>query len=392
MLGVVLRSFVCVGLLALVAASTKPATKDVDVAVAKIDPSSATLVSAKLKDASVSEMFAKLGHVADVLITPVDESIFDDPALQNAAFSTQWDRQTFWDATREACESTNLRPLPASADQENVGNAVLKIARALGPQPPLPASVDGVALVQLRGVMRDAAIDYTAANRKTADRVHVTLGVLLEPKIRGWAWIDPPRVTKAADQRGHAMAASTRPSGERAEGHAYLGSPDATLILDYPATGAGKKLATLEGTIPVRLASEVVTVTFNDPLQRASGAGDMVAQVGDDKLLLKGFSRESDGSFKLTLVLTRGPKESDEHWKVVTDLISRFLLRPVLICPNGPAKTGSGGSDGRDEWIRFERNYSSLEADNQPTAVQVQLPGKFETLNVKFSFKDVAMP
>ena len=104
------------------------------------------------------------------------------------------------------------------------------------------------------------------------------------------------------------------------------------------------------------------------------------------------YTREEGGSFKLIMVLTRGPKETDPQWKVVTELISRFLLRPTLLCPNGPAKPTGGGSDGSDSSIRFERSYPTLEADNQPTAVQVHLPGEFETVNVKFRFKDVAMP
>jgi hypothetical protein len=376
--------------------ATAPA-KDVEVAITKIDPAAATVVSAKLKDASASEMFAKLADAAGVVITPSDEGVFDDPSLQAAAFSTQWDHQPFWEAVREACESTNLRPL--AVDQDNIGNAVLRVTRAGGAQR-APASVDGISLVQLRGVMRDATLDYAAANRKTGDRVHVTLAVLLEPKARGWAWIDPPRVTQAADERGRAMAttraaggAGAGAGGERAEGHSYLTSSDVSVMLDYPPQ-AGKKLALLEGSIPVHVASEMATVTFNRrPLDRAGGAaGDMVAQVGNDKLLLKSFTREQGGAFKLTMVLTRGPKETDPQWKVVTELISRFLLRPTLLCPNGPAKIGSGGSEQGEGSIRFERSYPSLEADNQPTAVQVQLPGEFETVNVKFSFKDVAMP
>jgi len=368
--------------------ATAPAAKDVEVALAKLDPSAATVVSAKLKDASASEMFAKLADAAGVVITPSDDGVFDDPSLQAAAFSTQWDHQPFWDAVREACESTNLRPL--ALDQENIGNAILRVTRA-GPQR-APASVDGMALVQLRGVMRDATVDYAAANRKTGDRVHVTLAVLLEPKLRGWAWIDPPRVNKAADERGHAMATTRAvPGGERVEGQTYLSSSDVSVMLGYPPQ-AGKKLALLEGSIPIHVASEMATVTFNRPLDRAGGAGDMVAQVGNDKLLLKSFTREEGGSFKLIMVLTRGPKETDPQWKVVTELISRFLLRPTLLCPNGPAKTGSGGSEQGEGSIRFERSYPSLEADNQPTAVQVHLPGEFETVNVKFRFKDVAMP
>jgi hypothetical protein len=80
-----------------------------------------------------------------------------------AAFSTQWDQQPFWTRCARRAKSTNLRPL--ACDQENIGNAILRVARAGSAA--RPASVDGIALVQLRGVMRDATVDYAAATAET---------------------------------------------------------------------------------------------------------------------------------------------------------------------------------------------------------------------------------
>src|SRR5205814_808279 len=77
-------------------ATTTTATTDVDTAVVKIDPTP-TLLDGKLKKVSASEMFSKLGEQAQVVLTPADEAVFDDPSLQTALFSTDWEKQSFWD-------------------------------------------------------------------------------------------------------------------------------------------------------------------------------------------------------------------------------------------------------------------------------------------------------
>ena len=363
-----------------------PATapvKDVEVNLTKID-STATLISGKLKDASASEMFSKLGDAAGVVLTPKDESVFDDPALQSAAFSTQWDKQPFWDALHEACEAASLRPV--APEQEQIGNPVLRIARG---QQRAPECVDGVVQIRLRRLVREAGIEYFNGNHASGDRVHATLWVLLEPKIRGWAWIDPPRVTRATDERGHALA-TTQPTWGRAQGAPYSQTSESTLTLTYPPRDPGTKLAVLDGAIPIQLASEMATVTFHQPLGHA---GDMSADVGPNKLLLKSFTRDESGQFKLVLVLSRGEKETDEHWKVLSELVGQFLMRVSVICPNGPVtQHNTGGADQRDNYVRTELMFPPRDPDDQPTDLRVQLPSAFTSVSAKFQFKDVPMP
>jgi hypothetical protein len=308
--------------------------------------------------------------------------VFDDPALQSAAFSAQWERQPLWEAVREACESTNLRVTPP--EQAEFGTAVLRLSRG---QERAPSAIDGLAIVRLHQLTRDASISYADGNQRTPDTVRIGFRVLLDPKVRGWAWMEPPRITRAVDARGHALA-TTRPAGERARGTTYFSSREVTALLEYPRN-AGKKLAVVEGSIPLQVASEMATVTFHHPLGHA---GDMAADVGANRLLLKNFTRDESGQFKLVLVLTRGEKETDERWNVVAELVSRFALRIALICPNGPAKQNGGGGDRRDNYVRTELQFPPHEADDQPMDVQVVIPTAFTAAAAKFQFKDVPMP
>src|SRR5439155_18150059 len=76
--------------------TTAPATRmvaaDADVTITRID-TAATLITGKLKKVGASEMFSKLADQAQIVISPANESVFDDPTLQTAVFSSEWERQ-----------------------------------------------------------------------------------------------------------------------------------------------------------------------------------------------------------------------------------------------------------------------------------------------------------
>jgi hypothetical protein len=166
-------------------------------------------------------------------------------------------------------------------------------------------------------------------------------------------------------------------------------------MLDYPRgprgprSAAGKKLAAIEGTIPMQIASEAATVTFHQPLDRNA---PMIADVGADRLLLKSFTRDASGQFNLTMVLARGQKETDPHWKVLSELISRFAMRIVMVCPKGTVKHTQGGGDWQDTEVRTQLQFPPRDPDDQPTDVQVVMPAAFGDVTAKFAFKDLPMP
>src|SRR4030095_13234134 len=118
-----------------------------------------TVVSVKLNKVSASEMFSKLAQQAKISLTPQDEALWDDPSLQEASFSTEWDKQPLWSAVREACEAANLRVVP---DESNEGNGRVQLLKGAMPG---SCSIDGPALIWPRHLIRSAQVSY-------ADRTH----------------------------------------------------------------------------------------------------------------------------------------------------------------------------------------------------------------------------
>src|SRR5439155_7907585 len=210
--------------------------------------------------------------------------------------------------------------------------------------------------------------------------------VMLEPKVRGWAWVGTPTISKAEDDKGHALA-TTQP----AEGHGTRYGNDAAVVaefLDYPHN-VPQRIAHLAGSIPIDLADQAATVTFHNLL--AHGKQERSLDVGPNRLILKGFVSDSNG-VRADLLLKRGPKESEEHWTIAAEPFGRFDVRAALVSPKGTSKqTGGSASWNKDEG-HTELYFAPHEPSDQPTDLKVILPASFAPVTAKFEFKDLPMP
>jgi hypothetical protein len=133
----------------------------------------------------------------------------------------------------------------------------------------------------------------------------------------------------------------------------------------------------------------MTSATFHHPLGHT---GDMTADLGPNKLILKSFTRDESGQFKLALVVSRGPAETDPRWNVIVRQFHRYVARVSLVCPNGVGRQISGGTDQRDTYVKTDLQFAPRDPDDQPTDVKVELPSAFSEVTAKFQFKDVPMP
>jgi hypothetical protein len=363
----------------------------VDVAIQRIDPA-ATRVSGKVKDASASELFDKIARLADMSIVPAEQSLWDDPNLQGARFSADWDKESFWDAVREACEATGLRPAPTEPWQPHRSGAV-RIQR--GALREGATSVDGPVFIRVQRVTRAAGVTYFDGPRHGGDVVSLQLQVLPEPRVARAARLGYPTIDEASDEAGHALPA-TRPaiadtsSGPLNSARFPRLSPGQLVaaLLTYPA-GAGKKIAHVRGSVPLRLVTRMATVTFRD---LPNGDGDLRASVGGSTLVLKRLTHPPGGMMQLRLELERGAKTDDDAWLAMAEPIGALNARIGLLAAQGEFP-GTGGSAtlGRTS-ASTDISFGRGEVAGEPTGVLVELPVEFTTVTAKFEFKDLPMP
>ena len=205
-----------------------PATtqsEPVEIQTTKIEPGP-TLVSLKLNKVSAAEMFNKLSQEANVRLAAQDDGLWDDPSLQEASFSTEWDKQPIWSALREACEAANLRIQP---DESNEGGGRVQLLKGAMPA---AVSVDGPVIIWPRQIIRSAQVSYADGTHKP-DEVRLMLMVLPEPRLRQFAWYGRPKLDKAEDDQGHSLLS---PAVAAARGSAS--GTNLPVILDYPPKSA----------------------------------------------------------------------------------------------------------------------------------------------------------
>jgi hypothetical protein len=358
-----------------------PATtqsQPVEIKTTKIEMSP-TLVSLKLNKVSAAEMFNKLSQEANVRLAAQDDGLWDDPSLQQASFSTEWDKQPMWSALREACEAAgNVRIQP---DDSNEGNGRVQLLK--GTMPP-SLSVDGPVMIWPRHLIRSAQVSYADGTHKP-DEVRLMLMVLPEPKLRQFAWFGGPKLDKAEDDRGHSLvpgaAVSTRGSAN---------GTDLPIVLDYPAN-VGSKIAFIRGSVEMEVPAELATISFKPPFEKLE---NLKADVGPNRLVLNKVRKEENSAYHIDFSLLRGEKETDEHWSAIAEPFGRFAAPVTMVGIRGQTRQ-NGGSTGPTEkglGLHADLYFPPREPGDEATELRVVLPVKFTTLAAKFEFKDLPMP
>jgi hypothetical protein len=357
-------------------ATTQAAADEISISISKIDPGP-TLVNGKLKDVSPSDLFFKLAQQAGGAIGPQDLSLWDDPTLQNAVFSAEWEKEPLWDAVREACESMGLKP---TADNSNEGGGRIRLERGTSHGPTI---IDGVALIRAQQILRDASINY-ADPKPTADSVRFAMQVLVEPKFHRYAWIGAPVIEQADDDAGHSLIGKVHRKGESEGGP---GQP-VSVLLDYPAN-VGKRVAVLRGSVPLQVVSEMATVRFPQPFDRGK---EIALDVGANRLIFKHFSGDPQKGWNVEMQLERGKDEPIDRWNAACRPFGSFGARIVMVGPKGE-KAHAGGSGGTsDKDAQLSLSFPPREAGDEPTELRVEIPAAFAEVKAKFEFKDLPMP
>ena len=358
------------------APATQPA-RDVDVVVTKIETGPTSLTAA-VKEASPADLFFRLAQEAKVGIVPSDEGVWDDPSLQGALFTAEWENQPLWEAVAEACEATGLK---ASIDTPQSGLPRIRLER--GPAR-AAAIVDGAVMIRPLRIVRSASVSHHD-NQQEEDQVQLSLAVLLEPKLRNHASVGRVRLEAAQDENGKTLP----PAQGGGSSNEPYGQP-AVALLRYPP-GAGKTLALVRGAIPLQVVKEVATVTFRDPFSQPR---EMSAKVGPHTLTLRPVTGDAQSGWRVSLQLRRGEKPGDPlrdaQWDATARPLGSFKGYVAMIGPAGETLMSGGSAGFGGEESHCELHFAPR--GDAPTELRIELPAAFESMEAKFEFKDLPLP
>lgn len=362
--------------------TTSPATQpaageDVNLTVTRIDPGP-TRVTAALKDVSPADLFFKLAQAGEVGIGPQQEGIWNDPTLQGALFTAEWDKAPLWEAVAEACEVTGLKP---SIETPNCAHPRIRLEKS--PPTQAPFVIHGPALLRALSIVRSGSIGY-AAPKPADDTVRISFQLLLEPRLRRFAWIEPIRFDTAKDDRGNAIPI---PPADENAAQAYH-QQQITAQLGYPEN-PGSRIAELRGSIRMHVVKELATIDFNDPFARPR---ELAANVGPHRLVLQPITGDPKQGWDIKLKLHRGPGQPDSHWRATAQPLGSFGAFIAAISPRGQRSMNGGGAGSADDSAHTDIHFAPTEPGDEPTALRVELPVSFQAIDMKFEFKDLPLP
>jgi hypothetical protein len=207
-------------------------------------------------------------------------------------------------------------------------------------------------------------------------------------------------IDKAEDENGKAIA-TNRPAEEPS--NPRYGEPSVALFT-YPsgeAPGAGAKFAIVRGTVPLEVVKEIATITFNDPF---ANPRVLKAKVGPHTLTLEKPTGDPQTGYNVRLKFERGdvpgpnipPDQKDpaaeRRWSATAQPLGQFGAYIAMVGPKGETIQNGGSAGWSDREAHATVHFASREADDQPTALRVELPVSFEPTQVKFEFEDLPLP
>jgi hypothetical protein len=339
-----------------------------------------TLINLHLKQAVAQDVFDELTRQADVKFT-TNGNIWDQDSLQIPKDVDFTDRP-FWSAVWEACGLWNL------SIQQNYSNDLTRHIMLFstgqmpaGDMPKLPVyEADGF-VIQALSFSRQQSVSYSQAGSAT-NFCNVQLRVYVDPALRVQSYNSTARTDQAVDDAGNSMTQNVNgrmPFVGSSPPHSLLF--DCDVPLKYP-NNPGKKIARLKGSLQLRVADKMDSLTIDKPLQAAQTS----KTIGNITVTFYSLKKMAEPNYQLSVSFDVNTIGSDTVWQLLQN-------NAQLLDDKGRQFQEVGGSG---TWNKYTVNYVRHAGEDSPIGDPVkwviELPSKAHTMRVPFEFKDLPLP
>jgi hypothetical protein len=339
-----------------------------------------TLINLHLKQAVPEDVFNDLARQGGVRFS-TNGNLWEQDAMQVAKDVDFTDRP-FWSAVWQACGLWNL-----SIQQNYANNSVRHIMlfstgqRPGGDQRKLPVYETDGFVIQALNFTRQQTVNY-AQPGSFSGFCTVQLRVYVDPALRVQSFNSTARTDQAADDAGNSM----RPDANNHTDFVPSDMPrsllfDCAVPLKYPAN-PGKKLAHLNGTLQLRVADKMDSLTIDNPLQAAQSS----KTIGNVTATFFSLKKIAETNYQLDVSLFGNALGGEASWLLLQN-------NEQLLDDKGRQFTYVGGNS---SWNRYTINYTRTPAQNapigDPAKWTIELPSKVHTIRVPFEFTDLPLP
>jgi len=352
------------------AATTAPATTRPGV----------TLINLHLKQAVAQDVFDELARQADVKFT-TNGNIWDQDSLQIPK-DVNFTNRPFWSAVWEACGLWNL------SIQQNYN---IDLARRImlfstgqmpgGDMPKLPIYETDGFVIQALSFSRQQSVNYSQPQGAT-NYCNVQLRVYIDPALRVQSFNSTARTDQAVDDAGNSMKVDVN-----SRMPFVSGSPPRSLLYDcnvplkYP-DNAGKKIAHLKGSLQLRVADKMDSLTVDKPL----AAAETSKTIGNLTVTFHSLKKMAESNYQLSVSFDGNALGSDTVWQLLQN-------NAQLIDDTGRQFHEVGGSGTWNKYtVNYVRNAGEDPPIGDPAKWVIELPSKAHTMRVPFEFNDLPLP
>jgi hypothetical protein len=339
-----------------------------------------TLINLHLKQAVAQDVFDELARQADVKFT-TNGNIWDQDSFQIPKDVDFTDRP-FWSAVWKACGLWNL------SIQQNYSNDLTRHIMLFstgqmpgGDMPKLPVYETDGFVIQALSFSRQQSVSYSQPGSAT-NFCNVQLRVYVDPALRVQSFNSAARSDQAVDDAGNSMTQNVNSrmpfvSSNLPRSLLY----DCDVPLKYP-DNPGKKIAHLKGSLQLRVADKMDSLTIAKPL----AAAETSKTIGNLTVTFHSMKKIAESNYQLTVSIVGNALGGETVWLLLQN-------DEQLLDDKGRQFHYVGGSSA---WNRYTVNYVRNAGEDPPIGDPakwlIELPSKSHTMRVPFEFKDLPLP
>jgi hypothetical protein len=348
----------------------------------------ATLITMHMKQELPEDVFSALGKQAGVRFT-AQNNLWARDTLQDP-IDFDCENRPFWDVVRELCAQSGIQPYMYGGERNANKRITLQQAYNNQKWDAMPWAISKGCLIQATGFQRNQNVSY-GGQQQSQDNASVNIFAYIDPALRVAGYRYNPKATEAVDDLGNSLLLSAKK--EAMYNDSNFNTAQGMVIqtgvqLNYPEK-AGKKITSLKFNLVLRVADEVVTLTY-DKLDEPN----VMQTAGDTEITVKSFK------------VVKQPNQGDRYEMVIhgrsdeqrNDMYSQLAAGQLLDAKgralNSQGGGGSGGSNGYTVNQTYTRGGNGDDDGNAGPPVKwvITIPTKMRTLTIPVELKDLPLP
>jgi hypothetical protein len=354
-----------------------------------------TAITLHLKDADAKTAFTALAKTSGIDIGTEPPDLWaQKPAggVGASPITLDADSQPFWSVFRDLCRQARVEP-------DFGDNGRFKLLESTdGKWAATPAVVAGPVLIRAVKITETRALEFADPANPELSR-QLEMNFYIEPRLRVLADAFAARIESAIDDQGKSLMPAPPAAGEAAADDQELTNVADTsrlweldVPLTCPANGGGRRIASLKGSVRLKIPVKLQTLEIADVLT----APETPRAIAGRRLTFHS-AHKVKGGYEVKVTLFKGALDDADWQQWATP---RDFLRLVDASGLPILFTSVSDAQGNDQQttltLQFENPNNAPNGIGGPVGPPARLlwdiPIDSKELRVPFEFKDLALP